>query len=193
MHTVNSEIDWKKQVWWYPIDFEQISIVDLKKFALKMKKIKQIFTVMLLFFMKTNQSAQITLLRKLTDFQNVIIIEEGLMLLLHESVMHYIKIENQKVSYELFYNLFFYKLRVLCKYLNDALIKDWIQHSVSSAGSLILFIFKKDGSLWLCVDYQSLNKKMIKNHHSLPLINETLDCLMRFYYFMKLNLKDVYH
>ena len=142
---------------------------------------------------KAGQSAQITLLRKLINFQNVVTTEKGLMSFLHKAVMHYINTENQKILYEFFYNLFSHKLRVLHKYLNDVLIKDWIQHSVSSVESLILFIFKRDESLQLWVDYQSLNKKMIKNCHSLLLIEKTLNCLVRFYYFMKLNLKNIYH
>ena len=74
--------------------------------------------------MKVDQSAQIMLFGKLIDFQNVIAIGEGLMLSLYEIVMHHIDIENQKISYEFFYNLFSYELRILCEYLNDALIKD---------------------------------------------------------------------
>ena len=148
---------------------------------------------MLSFLMKADQFTQITLLEKLTDFQNVIVIKEGLMSPLHEAVMHHIDTENQKISYKLFYNLFSYELKVLHEYLDDALIKGWIQHSMSSVDSLILFILKKDESLQLCINYWNLNKKMIKNCHSLPLIEETLNHLMRFYYFMKLNLKDTYH
>ena len=189
LYAVNSGIDWKEQVWQYPINPRQISIIGLKEFALEMKKAKQVFTVMLSFLTKADQSTQIMLLRKLTDFQNVIITEKGLMLSLHESVMHYINVKNQKISYRLLYNLSLYKLRILCEYLNDALTKSWIQHSVSPTESLILFIFKKNGSFWLCLNYQGLNKKIIKNHHSLSLIDETLNCLMRFYYFIKLNLK----
>ena len=148
---------------------------------------------MLSFFTKADQSVQIILLRELINFQNVIAIREGLMLFLHELVMHYIKTENQKISYRFLYNLSPCELKVLHEYLNDALIKNWIQHNISSVKFLILFIPKRNGSLWLCVDYQGLNKKMIKNHHLLSLINETLDCLVGFYYFMKLNLKDTYH
>ena len=40
LHTVNSGIDWKEQAWQYPIDLRQVSIVDLKEFALKMEKIR---------------------------------------------------------------------------------------------------------------------------------------------------------
>ena len=130
---------------------------------------------------------------KLTDFQNVIAIEEELMLFLYKAAVHHIDMENQKIPYRLLYNLSFYELKILHEYLDNALIKNWIQHSINSVKSLILFVFKRDGSLWLCVNYQSLNKKIIKNHHSLSLIKKTLNCLMRFYYFTKLNLKDTYY
>ena len=78
---------------------------------------------MLFFSMKAGQSAQIMLPGELTDFQDVIITEKELMLLLHETAVHYIDMKNQKVLYEPFYNLFFYELKVLHEYLNNALIK----------------------------------------------------------------------
>ena len=193
LHIVNPGIDWKEQVWWYPIDSGQVSIIGLEEFTLKMKEARQVFTVMLSFFTKANQSAQIMLSRELADFQDVVVTEEGPMPFLHESVVHHIDMKDQKVSYRPLYNLFPYELRILHEYLNNALVKSWIQHSMSSAGFSVLFIPKRDGSLQLCVDYQSLNKKTIKNYHFLLLIDETLDCLMRFYYFMKLDLKNTYH
>ena len=153
LHAVNSEINWKKQVWWYLINSEQISIISLKEFALKMKKIKQIFTIMLLSSTKIDQFTQIILLRELINFQNVVVIKKKSMSFLYESAVHYINMKNQKISYRPLYNLFLHKLRILCEYLNDALIKDWIQYNVSSAESLILFIFKKDENLQLCVNY----------------------------------------
>ena len=158
-----------------------------------MKEIWQVFVVMLSSPMKAGQFVQVILPRKLTDFQNVITFREKLIPLLYESVMHYIDMKNQKILYGFLYNLFSYKLKILCEYLDDALIKNWIQHSVNLIRFLILFILKRDGSLWLCVDYWDLNKKIIKNCHFLSLINKTLDCLVRFYYFIKLNLKDTYY
>ena len=193
LHAVNSGINWKKQAWQYPINPRQVCIVSSEEFALKMKKARQVFTVMLSSPTKIGQSTQIMLPRELTNFQDVVATEKGLMPPLHEAAVHHIDTENQKVPYRPLYNLFFHELRILHKYLDDALAKSWIQHSISSAESSVLFIPKRDGSLQLCVNYQSLNKKMIKNHHSLPLIEETLDCLMRSYYFTKLNLKDIYH
>ncbi len=57
----------------------------------------------------------------------------------------------------------------------------------------ILFIFKKNNSLHLCMNYQDLNKITVKNYHSLSLISETLDRLNKVKQFTKLNLKNVYH
>jgi len=81
----------------------------------------------------------------------------------------------------------------LQNYLNDALVKGWIQHFVSSAEASVLFTSKKDDSLWLCVNYHELNCITVKNHHSLPLISETLNWLSSAKIFIKLDLKDVYH
>ena len=58
---------------------------------------------------------------------------------------------------------------------------------------LILFILKKDEELQLCVNYRELNQVIIKNRHSLSLISETLNRLSEVKYFIKLNLKNVYH
>ena len=147
LHVVNSGINWKKQTWQYLINFKQISIVSSEEFALKMKEVKQVFVIMLSFFMKTDQSAQIMLSRELTDFQNVIVTGEELMPFLHESVMHHINTENQKILYRSLYNLFLYELKILCEYLDDALVKGWIQYSINSVEFSVLFILKRDESL----------------------------------------------
>ena len=47
LYAVNSEIDWKEQVWQYSISPKQVSIVGPEEFALEMKEIRQVFTVML--------------------------------------------------------------------------------------------------------------------------------------------------
>ena len=113
LHAVNSGIDWKEQMWWYPIDPGQVFIVGLKEFALKMKEARQVFVVMLLSSTKVGQSAQVILPRELADFQNVVVIRERLIPPLHESAVHYIDMKNQEILYGLLYNLFLYELRVL--------------------------------------------------------------------------------
>ena len=69
---------------------------------------------------------------------------------------------------------------MLWKYLNDAFIKEWIKHSLSSVNTSVLFVFKKNNELRLYVNYWELNWKMIKNYHVLSLIDETLNWLMSF-------------
>jgi len=57
----------------------------------------------------------------------------------------------------------------------------------------ILFLFKKNDSFHLCMNYWDLNKITVKNRHSLSLISETLDRLSRIKQFTKLDLKNAYH
>ena len=56
-----------------------------------------------------------------------------------------------------------------------------------------MFIFKKNESLRLCVNYKDLNKRTKKNRYFLFLITQILNQLFDFTYFIKLNLKNVYH
>ena len=67
------------------------------------------------------------------------------------------------------------ELKVLKEYVDDNLAKGFIKPSTSPAGSLVLFVPKKDGSLRLCVDYRALNNITIKDRYALPLINELHD------------------
>ena len=57
----------------------------------------------------------------------------------------------------------------------------------------MLFIFKKNGSLRLCINYRNLNVVIIKNKCSFFLIKKTLNRLMNVVYFTKFNFKNVYH
>jgi hypothetical protein len=51
----------------------------------------------------------------------------------------------------------------------------------------VFFIKKKDGSLWLVQDYQTLNSKTIKNIYLLLLISDLINRLRGAYYFTKLD------
>ena len=90
---------------------------------MKMKKIRQVFVMMLSSLTKADQFTQIMLSGELTNFQNVVAIKEELMSFLHEAAVHHIDMKNQKILYRLLYNLSFHKLKILHKYLDDALIK----------------------------------------------------------------------
>ncbi|KAH9316807.1 hypothetical protein KI387_044545, partial [Taxus chinensis] len=59
--------------------------------------------------------------------------------------------------------------------LEGLLEKGLIHPSVSPYGTPVIFMKKKDGSLWLCIDYHQLNKVMIKNRYPLPHIDDLFD------------------
>ena len=55
------------------------------------------------------------------------------------------------------------KLRELKAQLEELLSKGFIRSSISPCGAPILFLKKKDESLWLCIDYRQLNRVTIRN------------------------------
>ena len=70
----------------------------------------------------------------------------------------------------LIYSLSNSELGTLREFIDEHLNIGFIWPSCSSHGAPILFVKKKDGSLWLCVDFWSLNKVTKKDHYPLPLI-----------------------
>ena len=96
-------------------------------------------------------------------------------------------------TFRLIYQLSKTVLGELRKYLDKNLKKRFIQKSQSLAESSILFIFKKDKSLRLCVDYQKLNDITVKNRYPLPNISELQDRLSGAQWFTKLNLRSAYN
>ena len=57
----------------------------------------------------------------------------------------------------------------------------------------MLFVKKKDGSMWMCVDYHNLNAITIKNKYMLPRIDDLLYQLQKAKYFNKIDLRSGYH
>ena len=55
------------------------------------------------------------------------------------------------------------------------------------------FVKKKDGTLWLCVDYRHLNKMTLKNKYSLPRIDDLFDQLKGASVFSKIDQRSRYH
>ena len=64
------------------------------------------------------------------------------------------------------------ELKELKTQLNELLEKGYIRPSTSQWGASVLFVKKKDGTLWLCIDYRELNKITIKNRYRLPRIDQ---------------------
>jgi hypothetical protein len=80
-----------------------------------------------------------------------------------------------------------------CEYINENLEKGFIWHSKSLVGALILFVKKKDGSLWMCVNYCGLNWLTIKNQYPLPLILRLLDQFSHAKVYTKIDLHGPYN
>lgn len=77
----------------------------------------------------------------------------------------------------------------------NAQVDEWlknkiIQPSVSEYASPIVLVKKKDGTKRLCVDFQLLNKKIVKDRYPLPLIEDQLDALQNARVFSTLDLKN---
>ena len=76
--------------------------------------------------------------------------------------------------------------------LQDLLDKGFIRPNVSPWGAPVLFLKKKDGSMRLCIDYRELNKRIIKNKHPLPRIEDLFDQLREATAFSKIDLRSSY-
>ncbi|GJX16760.1 putative nucleotidyltransferase, ribonuclease H [Tanacetum coccineum] len=85
------------------------------------------------------------------------------------------------------------KLEELCKQLKELIDAGYIRPTKSPYGAPVLFQRKKDGSLWMCIDYRALNKVTIKNKYPIPLIADLFDQLGKARYFTKLDLRYMYN
>ena len=57
----------------------------------------------------------------------------------------------------------------------------------------MLFVKKKESTLWLCVDYRQLNNMTMKNKYPLPRIYDLFNQLKGVGVFSKINLRFGYH
>ncbi len=190
-------IDCKLCSWHFDINSQMMSLKDSDRFE---KTAEESVTCALLWFILKlltmclqDIAAVSSIPQTYINYANVFSESKAKCLFAHEKHDHVIDIKREDSSHRPLYNLSDKKLQVLQNYLNDVLIKSWIQHSVSSAEASVLFTSKKDDSLQLCVNYCELNCITVKNRHSLSLISETLNWLSGAKIFIKLDLKDVYH
>jgi hypothetical protein len=80
--------------------------------------------------------------------------------------------KGKEPKHQLIYPLLNKELEVLREYIEINKRKGYIRESILPARYPILFIFKVNGKLRLCVDYRRLNKITVKNRYILFLIHE---------------------
>nr|GFD39605.1 putative reverse transcriptase domain-containing protein [Tanacetum cinerariifolium] len=57
----------------------------------------------------------------------------------------------------------------------------------------VLFVKKKDGSFWMCIDYRELNKLTVKKRYPLPRIDDLFDQFQGSSVYSKIDLRLGYH
>jgi hypothetical protein len=67
------------------------------------------------------------------------------------------------------------ELKGLKKQLMELQEDGYIRPSSSPWGAPVLFVQKKDGSQWMCMDYRSLYDVTVKNKYPLPRIEDLFD------------------
>ncbi|GJW95645.1 hypothetical protein Tco_0175317 [Tanacetum coccineum] len=85
------------------------------------------------------------------------------------------------------------KMKELSEQLKELSDKGFIRPSSSPWGAPVLFVKKKDGSFWMCIDYRELNKLTVKNRYPLPRIDDLFDQLQGSSVYSKIDLRSGYH
>nr|GFB58971.1 putative reverse transcriptase domain-containing protein [Tanacetum cinerariifolium] len=91
------------------------------------------------------------------------------------------------------YRLAPFEMKELAHQLQELTDKGFIRRSSSPWGAPFLFVKKKDGSFWMCIDYRELNKLMVKNRYPLPRIDDLFDQLQGSSVYSKIDLRLGYH
>nr|GEW63205.1 putative reverse transcriptase domain-containing protein [Tanacetum cinerariifolium] len=84
-------------------------------------------------------------------------------------------------------------MKELSEQLQELSEKGFIRPSSSPWGAPVLFVKKKNGSFRMCIDYRKLNKLIVKNHYSLPRIDDLFDQLQGSSVYSKIDLRSGYH
>nr|GEW12907.1 putative reverse transcriptase domain-containing protein [Tanacetum cinerariifolium] len=85
------------------------------------------------------------------------------------------------------------ELKELSDQLKELLEKGFIRPSSSPWGDPVLFLKKKDSSFQMCIDYQELNKLMVKNRYPLSRFDDLFDQLQGSSVYSKIDLRFGYH
>ena len=64
---------------------------------------------------------------------------------------------------------------------------------MSPFGAPVIFVWKKDGTLRMYIDYHGLNAATIRDINSIPRVDDFLDLFTHARIFSKLDLQNSYH
>ncbi|GJW02153.1 hypothetical protein Tco_1561009 [Tanacetum coccineum] len=87
------------------------------------------------------------------------------------------------------------EMKELSDQLQELSDKGFIRPSSSPWGAPVLFVKKRDGSFWMCIDYLELNELTVKNRYPLLRINNLFDQFQgsSVYSKIELDLRSGYH
>ena len=189
----NSHVDWTTLTWRFEINSEKITIQSFKNFFDFDDKMLVYALICITFDVEITLEVR-RLFESLKSYENYFDFKNAEILSEHENEDHIIDLMlDAKPLYKPLYILSETELDVLKNYLLKNLILNRIREFTSRANASMLFVFKKNDNLRLCVDYKELNALIIKNKCSFSLIDETLNRLVNAAYFIKLDLKNAYH
>ncbi|GJV43388.1 putative reverse transcriptase domain-containing protein [Tanacetum coccineum] len=85
------------------------------------------------------------------------------------------------------------EMKELSEQLKELSDKGFIRPSSSPWGAPVLFVKKKDGSFWMCIDYRELNKLTVKNRYPLLRFDDLFDQIQGSSVYSKIDLRSGYH
>ncbi|GKC99424.1 putative reverse transcriptase domain-containing protein, partial [Tanacetum coccineum] len=85
------------------------------------------------------------------------------------------------------------EMKELSNQLKELSDKGFIRPSSLPWEAPVLFVKKKNGSFWMCIDYQELNKLTVKNRYPLPRIDDLFNQLQGLSAYSKIDLRSGYH
>ncbi|GJV05170.1 putative reverse transcriptase domain-containing protein [Tanacetum coccineum] len=84
-------------------------------------------------------------------------------------------------------------MKELSEQLQELSDKGFIRPSSSPWGAPVLFVKKTDGSFRMCIDYQELNKLIVRNRYPLLMIDDLFNQLQGSSIYSKIDLRSGYH
>ena len=110
-----------------------------------------------------NNNKSIKMSIKIRKFQNVFSFKIATILFFYNDQNYAIDLIFEFFFYELLYNMFQKKLKILQKYIKNNFANDRICYLIIDVNAFVLFMFKSNDELRLCVDYKNFNAITLKN------------------------------